>query len=145
MSYIETFTKTLLKHSNSKEYDSAIKEWRSYGIDNEGEEENCICGHYIKINCLIINIINKNILTVGNCCIKKFGINRQHFNGSKLNYVRMCLQKCNNQRDIDFCNKTKRQIEKGYMFYDSQLKRLQKISGIKSRFKSFENSSKHKK
>lgn len=32
--------------------------------------DTCICGHYIKYNCYITN--NKDILVLGNCCIKKF-------------------------------------------------------------------------
>jgi len=33
-------------------------------------EDKCVCGHFIKENCYITN--KKRLLTLGNCCIKKF-------------------------------------------------------------------------
>lgn len=71
---------TLLEASNSKEWDVAKKEWKVIGIyfvDTEstsGERfyETCSCSHYPITEVITIkNAINKNELTVGNCCITK--------------------------------------------------------------------------
>ena len=142
MSYIENFTKRILASSNDNTYEEAIKEWISYGEEEEGEAQTCICGHGIKINCRVVNTINGNILTVGNCCIKKFGIEKKHFNGSKRKYITFCISKCTTPADVDYCNKVMDQIDKGYMFYASQLARLEQISGKSCRFKAFEDSKK---
>ena len=144
MSYIENFSNAILESSNSNTYEEAIKEWISYGEEGEGEEQTCICGHPIKITCQVINTENGNVLTVGNCCIKKFGIEKQHFNGSKRKYVNFCISKCNTPFDVQYCNKVMDQVNKGRMFYASQLTRLEQISGKSCRFKAFEDSKKSK-
>lgn len=142
MTYIKNFVSAIFGSSESNTYDEAIKEWIAYGEEEEGPESSCICGHDIKINCQVVNTLNGNVLTVGNCCIKKFGIEKAHFNGSKLNYILFCISKCTTPTDIDYCNKVREQIDKGYMFYSSQLERLEQISGKSCRFKAFENSAK---
>ena len=35
-------------------------------------ENNCVCGHYIKENCYITDKTKKELIILGNCCIKKF-------------------------------------------------------------------------
>lgn len=71
---------TLLEASKSKEWDTAKKEWdvkEIYFVDPEstsGESfyETCSCSHYpIKEVITIKNTLNKNELTIGNCCITK--------------------------------------------------------------------------
>lgn len=71
---------TLLEASKSKEWDLAKKEWKEkeiYFVDTEstsGESfyETCSCSHYpIKEVIIIKNSLNKNELTIGNCCITK--------------------------------------------------------------------------
>ncbi|MDD5615307.1 MAG: hypothetical protein PHH85_03815 [Candidatus Methanoperedens sp.] len=71
---------TLLEASKSKEWDVAKKEWKMtkiYFVDPEstsGESfyETCSCSHYpIKEVITIKNTLNKNELTLGNCCITK--------------------------------------------------------------------------
>lgn len=71
---------TLLEASKSKDWDVAKKEWKVteiYFVDPEstsGESfyETCSCTHYpIKEVITIKNTLNKNELTIGNCCITK--------------------------------------------------------------------------
>lgn len=37
----------------------------------------CVCGHWIKKQCYIQNILTNEIIVVGNCCIKKFNIKKK--------------------------------------------------------------------
>lgn len=36
------------------------------------KSNNCVCGHYIQENCLIVDKNTNVIINVGNCCIKRF-------------------------------------------------------------------------
>ena len=64
----------------------------------------CICGHQISENCYIINDSNR-ILTLGNCCIKRFvpksGRTCEICGESHRNRI---INKCNNCR-VGFCDK----------------------------------------
>ena len=37
-------------------------------------EDRCVCNHVITQNCYILNTETKDIKIIGNCCIKKFGL-----------------------------------------------------------------------
>jgi hypothetical protein len=61
--------------SEAKDWESAKKEWKlqriSYGI------ETCLCGHHPIIErCYMRNIINNNLILIGNCCLKQFDLGR---------------------------------------------------------------------
>ena len=77
MSYIETFCSELISASKAKNYDDAILEWVYFG-DSEKRPDNCICGHSITQRCQVRNKQNGTILIIGNCCINKFNIEREH-------------------------------------------------------------------
>lgn len=67
--------------SESKWFSSALREWEhveTYPVEEGGT---CICGHFIIDHCVIRNRLNRNLLIVGNCCVKKFtGISKsKHF------------------------------------------------------------------
>lgn len=79
-SKFKILVESLLEASKSKEWDVAKKEWKVkeiYFVDPEstsGERfyETCSCSHYpIKEVITIKNTLNKNELTIGNCCITK--------------------------------------------------------------------------
>lgn len=64
------FFKTLCFHSKIKDPKVAVTEWRY--LYSYTENSHCICGMPIKENCLIENVHNKKVLTVGNVCINRF-------------------------------------------------------------------------
>ena len=53
-------------------FDIARREWELKGIYYAEELTKCHCGQNIKEMCNINNILNKNELIVGNCCVEKF-------------------------------------------------------------------------
>ena len=68
-----TLTKEILNLSESISWDEAKREWKLHNIYEADEFETCLCGHYpIKEVCVLQNSENKNLATVGNCCVKKF-------------------------------------------------------------------------
>lgn len=59
--------------SVSRIWDEAKIEWGLFNIYEADEFETCLCGHYpIKEICVLQNKNNRNFVTVGNCCVKKF-------------------------------------------------------------------------
>ena len=54
-----------------------MKRMENEGIIYPELKWNCECSHWILQNCYIRNIITKEILVVGNCCIKYFGIKKK--------------------------------------------------------------------
>lgn len=70
MSYRETFIKRIIELSESNYFTQASMEWE--WIEMFDDNNFCLCGHWIVENCVIKNMENGNITTVGNCCIKKF-------------------------------------------------------------------------
>jgi len=63
----------ILKMSDAKVWDEAVKEWSLVKIRYSKEPETCLCGHHpIKELCFIRNSVNGEVALVGNCCIKKF-------------------------------------------------------------------------
>lgn len=65
----------------------------------------CICGHDITENCWIYNKNTDVIITVGNCCIKKFFGNIFQKNG-KIKKCRECGTSHKNKKSI-YCNDCK--------------------------------------
>ncbi len=63
------FIEQIVLNSESKNYDDAIKEWHFLYEEFGGNK--CICGHIIKFNYHIKNIINHKRLIVGSVCIKR--------------------------------------------------------------------------
>ena len=89
--YAQTFFSTLKGYSIDK--GNCKKEWKYIGglegrhlkklVTTFGEKyyevvnipthsSKCICGHHIEEQCYIQNIHTKEVVVVGNCCIKKF-------------------------------------------------------------------------
>lgn len=64
------FKEVLLAQSESKDYNSAIKEWKLLYVTEK--ENNCICGHHIIKNCVFKNKHNSSVITIGSTCVKKF-------------------------------------------------------------------------
>lgn len=77
----------------------------------------CACGHWIKVNCYIHNIITDEIKVVGNCCIKLFGITHKCTNCNEpfKRYSNSVCKKCEydikkkiaDQKKVDRENKKK--------------------------------------
>ena len=104
MSYIDQFIETLVENSVANDYEEAIKEW-TYQGDNKKLPNYCICGHPILINCVVCNSLNRNELIIGNCCIRKFGVEREHWNKSRKNYLEYALSKATTSGEEDFINR----------------------------------------
>lgn len=64
------FNKNLLFHSESKDLNTALKEWKLLYVTEK--ENNCICGHQIIKNCIFENKYNYSKITIGSTCVKKF-------------------------------------------------------------------------
>lgn len=63
----------ILKLSTVQKWDVAKLEWSLKEVYEEDEPCTCLCGHYPIIEiCTLENRINKELATVGNCCVKKF-------------------------------------------------------------------------
>ena len=137
MSYIQQFCDELIKHSDYKEYDGAILEWLHKG-DRWVEDKItfCICGHPIKERCLVINEVNGNRLIIGNCCIHKFGIKREHWNKSRKNYLEYALSQVKSTSDKGFITLLLDQLSKypNLRMTEKNKERLVSIAGKPYRF-----------
>lgn len=103
MSYIETFCSKLILASEASNYDDAILEWVYLG-DSERHLDNCICGHSITQRCRVQNRYNSTTLIIGNCCINKFNIDREHWNKSRLFFLQYAYSKCGDDKyKCKFC------------------------------------------
>lgn len=70
---IYKLTNEILQKSQSKTWDAAKAEWVLDQIYESEDPETCLCGHFPIIEiCILENKLNKNLVTVGNCCVKKF-------------------------------------------------------------------------
>jgi hypothetical protein len=107
--YLEQFKEALLKVSNSKIYSGAINEWVYQGEVKKRPGE-CLCGHFISKNLIINNKINGNSAIVGNCCIKKFGIEKKSFSRSRENYLNFALSKSLPGDERNFIKKLKEKL-----------------------------------
>lgn len=134
MGYIEKFIAAIVKNSVADNYDEAIKEWAYYG-ESFKEDGQCCCSHIIIDNRIVRNIVNKNSLVVGNCCINKFGIERKAFNGSKAAYLELGLLMAESPGSRDYLKfETTPRIESGKMFTVTDLAVLEKVTGKTARF-----------
>lgn len=66
-------TTEILARSMSTAWDAAKLEWSLHEIYQAETPETCLCGHFPIIElCVLANRVNRNLATVGNCCVKKF-------------------------------------------------------------------------
>jgi len=73
MGYKENFLEEVTKLSNrNSDWDYIRLEWKLYKIKLNDKKTKCICKHNIENVCLMKNVLNGNIIKVGNCCLKKF-------------------------------------------------------------------------
>ena len=81
-------------------------------VDTPLNEERCVCNHKIKENCYITDKENKELLILGNCCIKRFikksgrtcencGKFHKNIKINKCNNCRGCL-KCGGETSISY-------------------------------------------
>ena len=101
MGYIENFCAVLCAASVAGKYAEAITEWVFDG-ESFMSESSCICEHPIVQNMVVYNRLNDNQLIVGNCCIKKFGIQRDHYNKSPAAYLAYAQRKAQTAEDRGF-------------------------------------------
>ena len=131
MSYVETFCNRLILASKADNYDDAILEWVYLG-DSESYLDNCICGHSITQRCQVRNRHNGTILIIGNCCINKFGIDREHWNKSRLFFLQYAQSKCDtDEYKCNFCKDLigKLQYHRNFYLSEKQKKFLERIAG----------------
>ena len=79
--YTENLIATVIYHSESNNWESAVTEWEIYDCEeDESNSETCICGkENIRYLYTIRNILNgSELFPIGSSCIKKF--NRTDFN-----------------------------------------------------------------
>jgi len=66
-------TTEILNHSVARTWDEAKLEWALLEVYEAEKPETCLCGHFPIIElCVLINRRNRNQVTVGNFCVKKF-------------------------------------------------------------------------
>jgi len=130
MDYIAQFTKVLLANSVADNYQDAIQEWIYVG-DGDNHPNTCICGHPIIQNCLVDNKLNGNRLTIGNCCIKKFGIQKINYNKSAKHYMAFAAQVCTSDLEDKLVSYLSEQLHKYGRVYmnETQKKALELITG----------------
>jgi hypothetical protein len=98
--------KKIIDNSEIKQWDKAKLEWELSEVWYSQSPDSCACG-YFPINeiCEIVNVKNKNALTVGNCCVKKFiGLSSDLIFQAK-NRVTKDNEKSFNIETIDFAHK----------------------------------------
>jgi hypothetical protein len=139
MSYYETFIKAIIENSVSDNYHVAIKEWvyrgEQYDIEPGEPDGRCACGHVIRDVRIVRNKENERTLEIGNCCIKKFGVKRKHFNGSKMAYLELGLELADSPGSRDYLkHETLPRIKAGKKFTIQDIDVLERITGKKSRF-----------
>ncbi len=89
---------------NNLEKSNYMRSYESMGVVYPELKKYCECSHWIKQNCYIRNMITKEILVIGNCCIKHFEIKKKCeickvvHNRSKFNICLGC-QKEEQQKD----------------------------------------------
>lgn len=66
-------TSEIIARSMSSAWDTAKLEWALHEVYQAEAPETCLCGHFPIIElCVLANRVNRNLATVGNCCVKKF-------------------------------------------------------------------------
>lgn len=137
MGYIEKFADVLIAHSESKVYKEAMLEWVYQG-ETIKKPNNCICGHAILQNLVVKNKLNNNELTIGNCCIHKFGVKREHYNKSRVEYFRFAWGKTKTPQEREFLRsliENMRRYKASFRLTGRQTKWLEAITGTPYRWK----------
>ncbi len=135
MGYIQQFSEALIANSISKNYEEAIAEWAFRGESFE-QQGFCICGHPIIQNMVVHNKLSQATLSIGNCCIRKFGIKREHYNKSRLEYLRFAYTKSKTQSEREFLKLLAAKLKK-YAKLNMTFKQkewLEKIAGVPYRW-----------
>ena len=135
MGYIEQFSEALIANSIADNYNDAISEWVFRG-ETFKQESSCICGHPIVQNMIVHNKVNQATLCIGNCCIKKFGIKRAHYNKSRLEYLRYAWTKAKTKPERKFIEGLAGRLKR-YSKLRMTLKQkqwLEQIAGVPYRF-----------
>lgn len=136
MGFIERFSTVLVAASVASNYDDAIKEWVYQG-DVRDRPGFCICTHPIVRNCIVRNKHTGEELIIGNCCIKKFGVEREHFNRSRRNYLVFAWQKAKTPREKEFVKRMGLRLKRygSLKMTDNQKAYLEAITGKPYRWK----------
>jgi hypothetical protein len=138
MGYKENFEAAIVLNSVADNYDDAIHEWVCYGDEAEETEYElgrCCCGHKIVQNLIARNKKNSKTIIVGNCCIKKFGVKRKHFNGSKKAFLELGIELADSPGVRDYLKyETVPRIREGRKFTEKDIEILEKVTGQVSRF-----------
>lgn len=135
MGYIEQFASVLVSASHSREYHEALSEWVFDGESFENPSF-CICKHDIVQNMVVHNDVNGNTLLIGNCCIKKFGVARKHYNKSPSSYLLYTLRRVSSDDSSLFVKSLIGKLER-YGSLKMSVKdkyRLEKLSGKRYRW-----------
>lgn len=73
--------------------------------------DECVCGHHIKENCYITD--GEYVLILGNCCIKKFGINLRRCDKCNEPHKNRTVNRCNKCR-VGCCDKCGKNCKEQY-------------------------------
>lgn len=66
-------TTEIVARSVSSVWDAAKLEWTLHEVYQAEDPDTCVCGHFPIIElCVLRNKLNRELATVGNCCVKKF-------------------------------------------------------------------------
>lgn len=115
----------ILALSEAKDWDVARKEWYLVDIEESGEAQTCLCGHFPIIDiCTILNKVTNNTAEVGNVCVKKFLGIRSDLIFSALKRIRKDTEKSLNADALAFFRERNVLTRKEYEFLeDIRLKR----------------------
>lgn len=66
-------SREIMARSRAENWEEAKAEWHLRDVYFADDYETCLCGHYPIIECCMIqNQHSKEVVMVGNCCVKKF-------------------------------------------------------------------------
>lgn len=136
MGYIEQFASSIIANSESNHYATAMQEWVYQG-ETIKKPNRCICGHYIQQNLVVKNKLNGKDLIIGNCCIKKFGVKREHYNKSRIEFLRFAWGKAKTKQERDFIQSLANLLKeyKGLRLSQKQAQWLEHIAGVPYRWR----------
>ncbi len=113
-----------------QQYPQVLGEWQLdhvYKLEREDPTEYCLCSHWIREVCVVVNTQNRNAAKIGNCCIKYFEKDSPAFSG--MHNASDCIRRIHadasrapntgliqqafrrgvlNQWEVDFCKKTQK-------------------------------------
>lgn len=96
------------------------------GVIYPSLEFNCVCTHWIRVNCYIRHIETKEMFTIGNCCIKRFGIVKK---------CSVCHDK-HTRTKYNICKKCEDHINHAVKMDKLRIKNLEKLKSLKSSYES---------